>query len=108
MYDYKKQVIIKVFVLQLILLFFTDCKQCLSLKGDVYPVEQTDDYTFNQVLDASWGVLNEEDVRTYFHFVFFQSSKAWKLFQQYLDITKQFVFDASRQLGFGHTLYQWL
>ncbi|GKA54896.1 acetolactate synthase small subunit 2, chloroplastic [Tanacetum coccineum] len=26
-----------------------------------YPVEQTDDYAFNQVLDASWGVLNEED-----------------------------------------------
>ncbi|XP_071732997.1 acetolactate synthase small subunit 1, chloroplastic-like [Rutidosis leptorrhynchoides] len=32
-----------------------------SVGGDVYPVEQTDDYPFNQVLDAHWGVLNEED-----------------------------------------------
>ncbi|XP_024990355.1 acetolactate synthase small subunit 1, chloroplastic-like [Cynara cardunculus var. scolymus] len=32
-----------------------------SVGGDVYPVEQTDDYPFNQVLDAHWGVLNEDD-----------------------------------------------
>ncbi|KAK9064037.1 hypothetical protein SSX86_017909 [Deinandra increscens subsp. villosa] len=33
-----------------------------SVGGDVYPVEPTDDdYPFNQVLDAHWGVLNEED-----------------------------------------------
>ncbi|XP_076921510.1 acetolactate synthase small subunit 1, chloroplastic-like [Bidens hawaiensis] len=30
-----------------------------SVGGDVYPVEPTD--SFNQVLDAHWGVLNEED-----------------------------------------------
>lgn len=32
-----------------------------SVGGDVYPVESNDDYAFNQVLDAHWGVLNEED-----------------------------------------------
>ncbi|KAI3816863.1 hypothetical protein L1987_10647 [Smallanthus sonchifolius] len=32
-----------------------------SVGGDVYPVESSDDYSFNQVLDAHWGVLNEED-----------------------------------------------
>lgn len=29
--------------------------------GDVYPVEPTDGFSFNQVLDAHWGVLNDED-----------------------------------------------
>ncbi|KAD2804716.1 hypothetical protein E3N88_38093 [Mikania micrantha] len=32
-----------------------------SVGGDVYPVESTDEYSLNQVLDAHWGVLNEED-----------------------------------------------
>ncbi|KAF7849118.1 hypothetical protein BT93_L1226 [Corymbia citriodora subsp. variegata] len=30
--------------------------------GDVYPVEPTDDFNFHQVLDAHWGVLNDEDM----------------------------------------------
>lgn len=29
--------------------------------GDVYPVEPYGDFTMNQVLDAHWGVLNDED-----------------------------------------------
>ncbi|KAL2487611.1 Acetolactate synthase small subunit 2 [Forsythia ovata] len=29
--------------------------------GDVYPVETADDISFNQVLDAHWGVLNDDD-----------------------------------------------
>lgn len=33
------------------------------LKGDVYPIEPSDGFAFNQVLDAHWGVLNDEDVR---------------------------------------------
>ncbi|KAM7526822.1 hypothetical protein LguiA_016724 [Lonicera macranthoides] len=32
-----------------------------SVGGDVYPVEPGDDFSVNQVLDAHWGVLNEED-----------------------------------------------
>ena len=32
------------------------------LKGDVYPVEPYDDFRSNQVLDAHWGVLYDEDV----------------------------------------------
>ncbi|CAI0397004.1 unnamed protein product [Linum tenue] len=32
-----------------------------SAGGDVYPVEQSDGFPFHQVLDAHWGVLNEED-----------------------------------------------
>lgn len=36
---------------------------CFIMKGDVYPVEPVDDFSVNQVLDAHWGVLNEEDVR---------------------------------------------
>lgn len=32
------------------------------LKGDVYPVEPYDDFSVNQVLDAHWGVLVDEDV----------------------------------------------
>ncbi|KDP32486.1 hypothetical protein JCGZ_13411 [Jatropha curcas] len=32
-----------------------------SSKGDVYPVEPYDDYSMNQVLDAHWGVLYDED-----------------------------------------------
>lgn len=34
-----------------------------SMKGDVYPVEQSDGFTIKPVLDAHWGVLNDEDVR---------------------------------------------
>ncbi|XP_021288977.1 acetolactate synthase small subunit 1, chloroplastic [Herrania umbratica] len=30
-------------------------------KGDVYPVEPYDDFPINQVLDAHWGVLYDED-----------------------------------------------
>lgn len=30
-------------------------------EGDVYPVERDDDSGVNQVLDAHWGVLNDED-----------------------------------------------
>lgn len=33
------------------------------MKGDVYPVEPSDRFAINQVLDAHWGVLNDEDVR---------------------------------------------
>ncbi|XP_073284274.1 acetolactate synthase small subunit 1, chloroplastic-like [Primulina huaijiensis] len=32
-----------------------------SVKGDVYPVDESDDFFVNQVLDAHWGVLNDED-----------------------------------------------
>lgn len=32
------------------------------MKGDVYPVEPYDDFLLNPVLDAHWGVLNDEDV----------------------------------------------
>ncbi|XWS42990.1 hypothetical protein CRYUN_Cryun16bG0061800 [Craigia yunnanensis] len=32
-------------------------------KGDVYPVEPFDDFPVNQVLDAHWGVLYDEDSR---------------------------------------------
>lgn len=32
------------------------------LKGDVYPVEPYDSFVMNQVLDAHWGVLDDEDV----------------------------------------------
>lgn len=35
-------------------------------KGDVYPVEPYDDFSVNQVLDAHWGVLYDEDVRCLF------------------------------------------
>lgn len=31
-------------------------------QGDVYPVEPFDGFTVPQVLDAHWGVLNDEDV----------------------------------------------
>lgn len=33
------------------------------VKGDVYPIEPPDSFTVTQVLDAHWGVLNDEDVR---------------------------------------------
>ncbi|XP_008243055.1 PREDICTED: acetolactate synthase small subunit 2, chloroplastic isoform X2 [Prunus mume] len=33
----------------------------ISSGGDVYPVEPSDTFTVNQVLDAHWGVLNDED-----------------------------------------------
>lgn len=33
------------------------------VKGDVYPIEPSDGFTVKQVLDAHWGVLNDEDVR---------------------------------------------
>ncbi|KAA8544401.1 hypothetical protein F0562_022413 [Nyssa sinensis] len=32
-----------------------------SVGGDVYPVEPIDDFSVNQVLDAHWGVLNDDD-----------------------------------------------
>ncbi|PSS35756.1 Acetolactate synthase small subunit 2 like [Actinidia chinensis var. chinensis] len=32
-----------------------------SVRGDVYPVEPTDDFPLTQVLDAHWGVLDDED-----------------------------------------------
>uniref|UniRef100_A0A5B7C3R5 ACT domain-containing protein n=1 Tax=Davidia involucrata TaxID=16924 RepID=A0A5B7C3R5_DAVIN len=32
-----------------------------SSRGDVYPVEFDDDFSVNQVLDAHWGVLYDED-----------------------------------------------
>lgn len=35
----------------------------LFVKGDVYPVESNAELSVNQVLDAHWGVLNDEDVR---------------------------------------------
>lgn len=56
----------------IVLLLLINCKLCSSVKGDVYPVEQIDDYPFNQVLDAHWGVLNEEDVSDYFLFLISQ------------------------------------
>ncbi|KAJ0977058.1 hypothetical protein J5N97_012532 [Dioscorea zingiberensis] len=33
----------------------------LPSRGDVYPVEPYDGFSFNQVLDAHWGVLEDED-----------------------------------------------
>lgn len=36
---------------------------CLFMKGDVYPVEPYDGSAVNQVLDAHWGVLIDDDVR---------------------------------------------
>lgn len=41
------------------------------MKGDVYPVETADDISFNQVLDAHWGVLNDDDVRNCHFFLLF-------------------------------------
>lgn len=32
------------------------------LKGDVYPVDTCDSSAVNQILDAHWGVLDDEDV----------------------------------------------
>ncbi|KAL7145671.1 hypothetical protein ABFS83_07G102200 [Erythranthe nasuta] len=32
-----------------------------SAGGDVYPIESGDDISINQVLDAHWGVLNDDD-----------------------------------------------
>lgn len=47
----------------LIWFVFVLCDVILFLKGDVYPVESNADFSVNQVLDAHWGVLNDEDVR---------------------------------------------
>ncbi|KAH1111004.1 hypothetical protein GYH30_009687 [Glycine max] len=33
--------------------------------GDVYPIEPPDGFTVNHVLDAHWGVLNEQDVNEF-------------------------------------------
>lgn len=41
-------------------LFWNACFACV--KGDVYPTEPSDGFTVNQVLDAHWGVLYDEDV----------------------------------------------
>jgi hypothetical protein len=38
----------------------------LIWKGDVYPVEQYESISKNQVLDAHWGVLDDEDVSSIF------------------------------------------
>ncbi|XAR71488.1 Acetolactate synthase [Bertholletia excelsa] len=38
-----------------------DQESVTSVRGDVYPVEPTDDFPVNQVLDAHWGVLSDED-----------------------------------------------
>ena len=32
------------------------------MQGDVYPVEPYESLSMNQVLDAHWGVLDDEDV----------------------------------------------
>lgn len=32
-----------------------------TLRGDVYPVEPYDDLSMNKVLDAHWGILNDDD-----------------------------------------------
>jgi acetolactate synthase-1/3 small subunit len=32
------------------------------VQGDVYPVEPYESMSMNQVLDAHWGVLDDEDV----------------------------------------------
>ncbi|KAB1218166.1 Acetolactate synthase small subunit 2, chloroplastic [Morella rubra] len=37
----------------------------MSVGGDVYPVEPSDRFAINQVLDAHWGVLNDEDGDVY-------------------------------------------
>ncbi|PKA66718.1 Acetolactate synthase small subunit 2, chloroplastic [Apostasia shenzhenica] len=37
----------------------------LSSSGDVYPVEPFESFQVNQVLDAHWGVLNDEDASFY-------------------------------------------
>jgi hypothetical protein len=34
----------------------------LCVQGDVYPVEPYESMSMNQVLDAHWGVLDDEDV----------------------------------------------
>ncbi|KAI9090372.1 hypothetical protein K1719_028707 [Acacia pycnantha] len=36
-------------------------KNEITMGGDVYPIEPSGGFTVNQVLDAHWGVLNEED-----------------------------------------------
>ena len=36
------------------------------MQGDVYPVEPYDGFPVSQVLDAHWGVLNDEDVSNLF------------------------------------------
>ncbi|KAI4980651.1 hypothetical protein ZWY2020_021136 [Hordeum vulgare] len=36
-------------------------------KGDVYPVEPYESLSMNQVLDAHWGVLDDEDVVVWFN-----------------------------------------
>ncbi|MBA0713886.1 hypothetical protein Golax_012888 [Gossypium laxum] len=43
---------------------FCDCK-CFHqlMQGDVYPVESSDGFAVNQVLDAHWGVLIGDNVR---------------------------------------------
>ncbi|XP_038886845.1 acetolactate synthase small subunit 2, chloroplastic-like [Benincasa hispida] len=42
--------------------FNSELSESNSSSGDVYPVEQSDDSTIKPVLDAHWGVLNDEDV----------------------------------------------
>lgn len=40
------------------------------MKGDVYPMEPEDDFALNQVLDAHWGFVYDEDVRKQFSMFF--------------------------------------
>lgn len=35
------------------------------MQGDVYPVESSDEFSVNQILDAHWGYLYDGDVRTH-------------------------------------------
>lgn len=39
------------------------------MKGDVYPVEPYEGHLINQVLDAHWGVLHDEDVSAIDYFI---------------------------------------
>ncbi|CAK8531596.1 unnamed protein product [Lathyrus sativus] len=38
-------------------------KTDMPVGGDVYPIEPSDSFTVNQVLDAQWGFLHDEDTR---------------------------------------------
>lgn len=40
------------------------------MKGDVYPDEPYEGHLKNQVLDAHWGVLHDEDVSIVHYFIY--------------------------------------
>ncbi|XP_022149113.1 acetolactate synthase small subunit 2, chloroplastic-like [Momordica charantia] len=42
--------------------FNSELSESGPVHGDVYPVEQSDGFTIKPVLDAHWGVLNDEDM----------------------------------------------